>query len=97
VPVESHLDDRYFREGGGIAEKTYAVVRNIFTKEQIDRLLEPLGALPACELDQRFDRRSLLSIWAGFLRGSKYVSYSRIWCLAALIAWCERNPIELGG
>lgn len=32
-------------------------------------------------------------VWKRFLAGDRRAGYSRVWCLAALAAWCERNRI----
>jgi hypothetical protein len=40
------------------------------------------------------DRRAVARMWHGFLRGERYVSYARVWCLAALLEWCSRNRVS---
>jgi asparagine synthase (glutamine-hydrolysing) len=54
-----------------------------------ERLFE--GACARQELLQRSEVRRL---WSEFLRGEKWVSHSRIWCLAVLGDWCERHGAE---
>lgn len=41
------------------------------------------------------DGAAVSSMWRGFLHGEKYVSHSRVWCLAALTGWAERNRVTL--
>lgn len=38
---------------------------------------------------------SVAALWRGFLRDEKLVSYSRVWCLAALSGWAETNRVSL--
>ena len=33
-------------------------------------------------------------LWKSFLKGEHYTSYSRIWCIAALVGWCHENGVE---
>lgn len=33
-------------------------------------------------------------LWKSFLKGEEYVSYSRVWCIAALVGWCRENGVE---
>ena len=37
------------------------------------------------------DPSSVRSLWQSFLRGSQYVSWSRVWTVAALLEWSERH------
>jgi len=37
------------------------------------------------------DWRAVAEVWNAFNRGEKYMNYARVWCLVALIAWCEKN------
>lgn len=41
-----------------------------------------------------FDQVYINTLWDCFLKGSKAVSWSRIWLLIALGAWCKRNNIS---
>ena len=40
------------------------------------------------------DSGSVGDVWRAFTRGERYMNYSRVWCLFALIAWCERNGVS---
>lgn len=33
-------------------------------------------------------------LWRAFLKGDRYTSYARIWCVAALAGWCEANGVS---
>ena len=33
-------------------------------------------------------------LWKSFLKGEHYTSYSRVWCIAALVGWCHENGVE---
>ena len=39
------------------------------------------------------DPSSVRSLWQSFLRGSQYVSWSRVWTVAALLEWSERHDV----
>ena len=58
----------------------------------IESLLESdsEGSLP-----EVFDRAAVRQLWTSFLKGKRYVTYSRIWSLAALAGWCRENRITL--
>jgi asparagine synthase (glutamine-hydrolysing) len=34
-------------------------------------------------------------LWRSFLAGERYVSHSRMWCIAALAGWCQANRVTL--
>jgi asparagine synthase (glutamine-hydrolysing) len=59
-------------------------------KERVDALL--------CADSIR--RRNILepdavdAVWRAFGHGERYMNYSRVWCLVALLAWCERNGVS---
>jgi asparagine synthase (glutamine-hydrolysing) len=54
------------------------------------RLLgEPLARLGI------LDGGAAAEAWGGFLRGERYVSHARVWCLAVLVDWCERHKVSL--
>lgn len=40
------------------------------------------------------DTDSVAAVWRAFKRGERYMNYSRVWCLVALIAWCDRNGVS---
>src|SRR5207248_6957411 len=40
-----------------------------------------------------FDRGRLRTVWQSFLRGEKYMSWSRVWSLVTLVDWCDRHNI----
>jgi asparagine synthase (glutamine-hydrolysing) len=40
------------------------------------------------------DSRSIEKLWQSFLRGEQYTNFSRVWCLVALVAWCEENGVQ---
>ncbi len=46
--------------------------------------IERLGVLKSGEVD---------ALWRSFVSGDKRVTFSRVWCVAALAAWCERNGV----
>ena len=33
------------------------------------------------------------AVWRSFARGERYMNYSRVWCLTALLAWAEVNRV----
>jgi asparagine synthase (glutamine-hydrolysing) len=33
------------------------------------------------------------ALWRSFLRGHRYVSSARVWCVAALVSWCDANGV----
>jgi asparagine synthase (glutamine-hydrolysing) len=33
--------------------------------------------------------------WGSFLQGESYTSYSRVWCLLALVAWCQEHGVGM--
>ena len=33
-------------------------------------------------------------LWRSFLRGDRYTTHARIWCVAALAGWCEANGVD---
>lgn len=33
-------------------------------------------------------------LWRSFLKGDRYTNYARIWCVAALVGWCDANGIS---
>lgn len=35
------------------------------------------------------------TIWRGFIAGEKYMSYSRVWCLVALLSWVRQHRVKL--
>ncbi len=35
------------------------------------------------------------ALWKAFLAHDRRVTFSRVWCIAALVAWCERNGAHL--
>lgn len=39
------------------------------------------------------DPDAVAAAWRGFLRGEQYVSHSRVWTLAVLADWCQRNAV----
>jgi hypothetical protein len=57
----------------------------------------PLRERIAAALNRRgpLDVESVRSLWQSFLSGSRSVSWSRIWTLAALLEWSERNHVAL--
>lgn len=48
---------------------------------------------PAARRLGLFDPAAVRATWSAFLKGERYVSYSRVWCLAALNAWCRHNGV----
>ena len=48
--------------------------------------IEPLGFL---------NPRGVNGLWRSFLRGEKFTSWSRVWCVAALVAWSKQNRVGL--
>ncbi|MGZ4777961.1 MAG: asparagine synthase (glutamine-hydrolyzing) [Thermoanaerobaculia bacterium] len=55
----------------------------------------PLREKIAAALSRRgpLDVESVRSLWQSFLSGSRSVSWSRVWTLAALLEWSERNGV----
>lgn len=41
------------------------------------------------------DAQTVKSLWQSFLRGEQYTSYTRVWSVIALIAWCEENRVNI--
>jgi asparagine synthase (glutamine-hydrolysing) len=39
--------------------------------------------------------REVERLWRTFLKGERYLSHSRIWCIAALAGWCDVNQMSL--
>ena len=56
------------------------------------RVTEILGAAPARDRSI-LDFDAVARVWNSFERGERFTNYSRVWCLVALIAWCERNRV----
>jgi asparagine synthase (glutamine-hydrolysing) len=40
------------------------------------------------------DSERVRGVWESFLRGQRYMSWSRVWTLVTLIDWCERHDIS---
>ncbi len=34
------------------------------------------------------------NLWRSFLKGDRYTTHARIWCVAALAGWCEANGVS---
>ena len=43
--------------------------------------------------DSILDFGAVGEVWRAFMQGRKYMNYSRVWCLAALIAWSAENRV----
>jgi asparagine synthase (glutamine-hydrolysing) len=43
--------------------------------------------------DAILDPAAAATIWTAFIRGERYMNYSRVWCLVALKAWCASNRV----
>ena len=37
--------------------------------------------------------RGVERLWRSFLKGDRYTTYARIWCVAALAGWCDANGV----
>jgi asparagine synthase (glutamine-hydrolysing) len=38
--------------------------------------------------------RAVERLWRSFLRGERFISHSRVWCIATLARWCQNNGIS---
>jgi asparagine synthase (glutamine-hydrolysing) len=43
--------------------------------------------------DSILDFAAVAEVWRAFMQGKRYMNYSRVWCLAALIAWSAENRV----
>ncbi len=39
------------------------------------------------------DTKAVASLWRAFLRGDRYTTHARVWCVAAFAAWCDANGV----
>ncbi len=60
-------------------------------RTRVDEMLAPSSTSKLGFLSGAFVRE----LWSAFLAGDRRVTDSRIWCLVALIAWCDRNGVYL--
>ena len=55
-----------------------------------ERILDPrVGALGIV------DRRGVERLWASYLRGDASTTFTRVWCVAAFVGWCEVNRVSI--
>jgi len=40
------------------------------------------------------DPEGVSNLWRSFLKGDRYTTHARIWCVAALAGWCEANGVS---